>query len=87
MSSCWSIHQNVCALVLPVASVKRSLECTDSWLAVGEDLQVVTSSSKLGYKLFNVAMAVVAARRVQDTLTELLEKLQQPLTPEIVGEL
>lgn len=65
----WNLYKAVCGLVLPMEAAHTLMAAKQHWMDVAGELDLVTSSSELGKKMFAFAHDLVVAERVRQVMT------------------
>lgn len=75
----WNLYKDVCGLVLPMEAARTLMAAKQHWMDVAGELDLVTSSSELGKKLFAFAHDLVVAERVRQVMTAFSRVLVKPM--------
>eukprot|EP00969_Alexandrium_andersonii_P028796 1257439-Alexandrium_andersonii.AAC.1 len=82
-ASWWAIYKDIAGLVVDTPSIERILAETTSWRHVQQELSLVTSTCRIGMKMFGWALQHVVSEKLADNIAARLRSVATPITKEV----
>jgi hypothetical protein len=73
ISDWWKAYGSVCGLVMNHGKAEKVMNAKGSWLAIADELNELTSMSKLGMKMFGAAVSRVASEQIEHLIEQHIE--------------